>query len=64
MVNQAVQEVPVVGDDDQAALELLQVFLQDIQGDDVQVVRWLVQDEEVGLLHQDGEQVQPPALAA
>ena len=40
------------------------MIFQDVQGDDVQVVRGLVQDEEVGLLQQDCQQVQPPPLAA
>ena len=43
----------VVGHDDERALELQQVFLQNVQRHDVKVIRGLVQDEEIGLLHQN-----------
>ena len=64
MVDHTVEEVAVVGDHDQGALEVEQVFLEDVEGHDVQVVGGFVEDQEVGLLHQDGEQVEPPPFAA
>ena len=64
MVGHPVEEVPVVGDDDQGAFEVEQVFFQDVEGQDVQVVGRFVEDQQVGLLDQDGEQVEPAAFAA
>ena len=64
MVDDAVEEVAVVGDDQEGALEVEEVFLEDVEGDDVEVVGGFVEDEQVGLLHQDGEQVEPSFFAA
>ena len=51
-------------DDEQRAPEISQILLQNIQGDDVQVVRRLVEHKEVGLLHQHRQQVEPAFLPA
>ena len=62
MVYQTVQEMTVMRHYYQRAFVLLQILFQYFQGHDVKVVGRLVQDEEVGLLHQDGKQVQAPAF--
>ena len=53
-----------MADDDDAALEVLQVLLQNLQRSDVEVVRGLVEDKEVGTLHEHGTEVEPALLAS
>ena len=64
MVHNLVHEVAVVADNDDAALEVLQVLLQNLQRSDVEVVRGLVEDKEVGALHEHSTEVEPALLAA
>ena len=64
VIGQLVQEEPVVGYDEQGAREVLEVLFQDVEGHDVQVVGRLVKDEEVGALHQDGQEVEPAFFTA
>ena len=63
MVHGAVHKEAVMAHDDDAAVELRQVFLQDFEGGDVKVVGRLIEDEEIGLGHQYHGQVEPAALA-
>jgi len=59
-----VNKVPVVANEHQGAGELEQGLLQDFQRRDVEVVRGLVEDEQVGRLeHHPGEN-DPGALAS
>src|SRR5690606_35160819 len=60
----AVEEGAVVGDRDEAAGERLEVLLQRDERGDVEVVRGLVEEEDVGGAHEDAEEVEPPPLAA
>src|SRR4029453_6508391 len=46
-VDDAVEEEPVVGHDDRASGEVLEGVLEDSQGGEVQVVRGLVEEEQV-----------------
>ena len=64
MVDHLVHEIAVVADDDDTAGEVLQVFLEDLQGDDVEVVGGLVEHEEVGVLHQHRAEVELAPLTA
>ena len=63
MVHHLVHEVAVVADHDDAAREVLQVFFQNLQRHDVEVVGGLVEYQEVGVLHQYRTQVQFSTLA-
>ena len=54
----------VMRHDDERPLVFQQILLQHIQRHDIQIVRRLVQDEQVGVFHQDGQQVEPPFFAA
>ena len=63
VVHRAVHEEAVVANDNDAAVELRQVFLQDFQRGDVQIVGGLVEDEEIGLGHQYHGQIEPAAFA-
>ena len=63
VVHGTVHEEAVVAHDDDAAVELRQVFLEDFQRGDVQVVGRLVKDEEIGLGHQHHGQIEPAAFA-
>ena len=58
------EEVPVVGDDDQRARPAVQVVLDDGQRVDVEVVGRLVEQQHVGLVEQDAQELQPAPLAA
>jgi hypothetical protein len=53
-----VEEVAVVGDHQDAAGEVDEGRLQDLEGEEVQVVGGLVQDEEVGVLEEEPGQEQ------
>ena len=57
MVHGAVHEESVVTHDDDTAVELRQVLLENLQRGDVQVVGRLIEDEEVGLGHQHHGQI-------
>ena len=62
-IHDAVQKIAVVRDDEQGAFEILQRCFQDFGRGDIQVVRRLVEEEQVRLLqHQLGE-LQTAALA-
>ena len=63
-LRQLVQEEAVVGHRQNGAGEALEIVLQDGEGGHVQVVGGLVQQQDVGGLHQHGQQVQPPPLPA
>ena len=62
MLHHLVHKVAVVRDDDHAAREFEEEVFQDIEGEDVQVVGRLIQDQEVGVAHQDHQQKQAAAL--
>jgi len=62
-IDNLVREETVVGDDEQAALKGTEILLQHVERENVQVVCRLVEDEEIGVAHQDGQQVEPPAFA-
>ena len=64
VVDHLIHEVAVVADDDDASSEILQVFLEDLQGDDVEVVGGLVENKEVRVAHQHGTEVEPSSLAS
>ena len=64
MVDDLVHEIAVVADDDDAAVEILEVLLENLQGIDVEVVGRFVEDEEVGALHQHGAEIEPALLAS
>ena len=63
VVHNLVHEVAVVRDDDDATSEVLQVLFQDLQRCDVEIVRGLVEDEEIGALHEYSTEVKPALLA-
>src|SRR5215213_8689936 len=64
VLNRAVEEVTVVTDDDQVAGEAVQIVFEGDEGLNVEVVRRLVQQQEVRRAHQHAQEVEPPALAA
>src|SRR5215213_8596292 len=63
LVRDAVEEVAVVGYEDDRTGEVLQLPLEDLERVYVQVVRWLVQDQAVGLPEHQKEELQARALA-
>ncbi|CAB4940787.1 unannotated protein [freshwater metagenome] len=60
----ALDEVAVVRDDHERPGPRVEQVLERREGVDVEVVGRLVQDEHVGLLHQEAHELQPAALAA
>ncbi len=62
MLHEAVKEVAVVRDDNKASLILLEVFLQNVERNDVKVVGGLVENEKVRLLHQNRQKIEPSAF--
>ncbi len=64
LVGDPLDEVPVVRDDDQGAGPGVEQILERGEHVGVQVVGRLVEDQHVGLVQQDQQQLQPPALAA
>ena len=64
VVDQIVHKRAVVADDDGASFVAFQKALEDTYCVDIQVVGGLVEDKEVGVGHQHGEQIQPAPFAA
>ena len=64
VVAHALDEVAVVADDDERAGPGVEQVLERGQGVDVEVVGRLVEQQDVGLAHQQAHQLQAPALAA
>ena len=64
MVDDIVEEISVVADDDSAAGVVGEVFFEDAESDDVEVVGGFVEDEEVGLSDKDGGEVQTREFAS
>ena len=62
-VGDPLEQVAVVGDDEQRAGPAVEHVLERGQGLDVEVVGGLVEDEHVGLGHEQPQQLQPPPLA-
>ena len=52
VVDHLVHEITVVADHDDASREILQIFLKHLKRLDVKVIGRLVEDEKVGILHQ------------
>ena len=63
MIHYLIHEIAVVRYHDEAPLETGEVLLQDIQGEDIQVVGRLVQHQEVGVGDQHGAEVKASFLA-
>src|SRR5579872_2455536 len=53
MGSEMVDEIPVVGNKEERALKVLQCTQQDLLGRNVQVVGWLIKEQEVCLLQKD-----------
>ena len=64
MIDDLIHEVAVVRDDDHAAFEATQIFFEDVQRGDVEVVRRLVEHQKVRVTHQDGAEIQSSFLAS
>ena len=64
VVNDLVHEITVVAHHDDAAWEVLQVFLQDLQRLDVEVVGGFVEDKEIGVAHQHRTEIEFAAFAS
>jgi hypothetical protein len=59
-----IQKVPVVGHRDDGAGVTRKVLLKPVNAFGIQVIGWLVEQEDVGLLQQQSRQGDPPALTA
>jgi len=59
VVDNLVHKVPVVRNHQYTTFEVLQVVFQDIQRQDIEVVGGLVQNQEVGIAHQNRAEVKP-----
>ena len=63
-VHHLVQKITVVGDGEHRPLELAQILLQPLGGPQVQVVRRLIQQQDVGVLQDQTGQVHPGLFPA
>jgi hypothetical protein len=63
MIDHLIHEIAIVADDNHAAREILQVFFQYLKRHDIQIVGRLVEHQEVGILHQDGTEIELALLA-
>jgi hypothetical protein len=63
-VGDPLQEVAVVADQDQRARPAVEQVLQLVERLDVEVVGGLVEQQDVGVVHEQPEELQPPPLAA
>ena len=57
VLNDFVHEIAVVADNDEASAEGGEVVFEDVEGWDVEVVGRFVEDEEVGVAHEDGAEM-------
>ena len=64
MVGDALEEVAVVGDDDEGAREGVEQVFHRGQGVGVEVVRGLVEEQHVRLAHEQAHELEAAALAA
>ena len=53
-----------MGDNDHHAGKMIEIIFQDLQGLDIQIVGRFVQDQDIRVLHQDPQQIQPPLFPA
>ena len=51
-------------DDQDTAWKIQQELFQHGKGGQVKVVRWLIQDQKIGVLEKNGQQLQSPFLSA
>ena len=64
MINNLIHKVAVVRYNNHTAFETLEVFFQNIQGNDIQIVGRLIQYQKVRITHQDRTQVKTTALSS
>lgn len=64
MVGDLIDKEAVVGDDDDRSSERGEIILKDVEREDVEIVGRLVEEEEVGILHEHRDEVEAFALAA
>ena len=58
------EEVPVVGDDDQRAGPAVEVVLDHGEGVDVEIVGRLVEQQHIGFVEEQSQELEPASLAA
>ncbi len=63
MVGDPLKQVPVMGDHHEGPRPAVEEILQRRQGVNIEVVRWLIEKQHVGLVEQDSHQLEPPTLA-
>ena len=64
MVDDFIHEVTVVTHDNDTTMERLKVFFEHLQGNNVQIVGRLVENQEVRASHEHRTEVQTPTLAS
>ena|GEM_PF-4232274 len=64
MIDYLVHEKSVMGDDDEASGEFKKEFLEDREGDKVEIVSWFIENQEIGVFDKDREQVQTSFFTA
>ena len=58
MFHQAIHEITIMADNDQAAREIQEKFFQNLQAVYVEIIGRLVQDQKIGIGHQYLQQMQ------
>ena len=58
MINHLIHEITIVAHNDNATWEILQIFFENLQGKNIEIVGGLVENKEVGVLHQYRTQVE------
>ena len=64
MIDHFVHEITVVRNNDQTTFEVAQVIFQDTHYEDVEVVGWLIENQEIRICHQNGHQFQAAFFAS
>ena len=64
MIHHLVHEIAVVADYDYTTMEILQILFKHLKRNDVKVICRLVKNQEIGVLHKDGTQVQTAFFSA
>ena len=63
-VHDTVEEVAIMGYRDDDPVEVIEIILEDRHRTDIEVVRRLIEDEDIRLGHEDAEQIEATLLAA
>ena len=64
MIDHLIHKVAVVADNNHTSMKVLKILLKNLQGDDIQIIRGLIEHQEIGTLHQDCTKIESTLLTS